>query len=86
MKNNKEVSSSLNDQVHPHQEGQQQNISSGNARDNNSREVQEMNGGREGVNNTTENAGRERSGEGESESERANKNEDEGIRGGQSGV
>jgi hypothetical protein len=72
MKNNKEVASSHNDQVHPHQEGQQQNTGKAN---NNSGETEEMNGERHGVSNTTE-----------SESERANRNEDEGIRGGNSSV
>ena len=75
MKNNKEVSSAHNDEVHPHREGQQQNTSSGNAGENHSREVQEMNEEREDVSNTTE-----------TESDRASRNEDEGIRGGKSSV
>jgi hypothetical protein len=72
MKNNKEVASSQNDQVHPHHEGQQQNTVKQN---NNSSETEEISGERQGVSNTTE-----------SESERAKRNEDEGIRGGNSSV
>jgi hypothetical protein len=69
---NQNIPSQGNKQVHPHREGQQQNISSNR---NKSMETQDMKGSREGKSNQSE-----------TESERANKNEDEQIRGGNSSI
>jgi hypothetical protein len=69
---NQNIPSQGNKQVHPHREGQQQNISSGR---NKSVETQNTGGSRQGKSNQSE-----------TESQRANRNEDKGIRGGNSSL